>query len=77
MWREFLRANPSSAIWFTYHDAPEELRALSTCGGDEDQIVVHLTEHGPSSAYRFGSLSCCSNDEFKFEEFTVWIGCHA
>ncbi len=49
-------------VW-EFHDAPDELKACSGCGGDEDYIVV--VPPGMACPFKLEQLGCCSNDMFR------------
>ena len=68
-------------VW-SFHLAPEELKKLSTNGGDEDWIAFI-----PDSIYDENSYipwleegtpyGCCFVDRFKVANGEIRIGCHA
>ncbi len=49
-------------VW-EFHNAPDELKYCSHCGGDEDFIV--LVPPGMDCPWRLAELGCCSNDVFR------------
>ncbi len=69
-------------IW-QWVDAPEELKRLSTNGGDEDWVA--LIPPTLASIYipwmeSGSSFGCCCVDEYQhpeLPEYIVRIGCHA
>lgn len=69
-------------VW-RFHDAPEELQALSTNGGDEDWLALippKLAEDWIGWLDSGSSFGCCSVDSYTHPElpgFVVKIGSHA
>lgn len=65
-------------VWH-FHDAPEELRALSRHGGDEDWIaLVPAGVEAPAWADSGTAFGCCDVSEHRLEDGRlVLIGAHA
>jgi hypothetical protein len=76
-WQQFVNESPVALMW-TFHNAPAELRALSTHGGDEDYVAVwakrHESELDTPIGWRLENFSPASNDRHEYGEFIVWIG---
>ena len=65
---------------YRFEDAPEELRILSTNGGDEDWIAIvpPSLQDDYFPWLEEGSLfGCCSVDEYWLDGNKILIGCHA
>lgn len=76
--------NEPIKVW-KFEDAPEELKNMSTSGGDEDWIAL-IPPSYKNEYIGFldegTSFGCCSVDEFFihigfYEGYTVLIGSHA
>lgn len=66
-------------VW-RFDDAPEEYRALSTNGGDEDWIAfvpASLAADWIGWLEEGQSFGCCCVDEHKVAGGVIRIGCHA
>lgn len=66
-------------IW-RFHDAPEELKALSPHCGDEDYLAVVPPDwdYFMPLWLQYGSFGCCDISEHKLPDgSTVFIGAHA
>jgi hypothetical protein len=68
-------------VW-PFHDAPEELKALSTNGGDEDwvalvpaKLVKDYESQGEPAWIR--ALGVCDVDCYDYLDMKVYIGSHA
>ncbi len=70
---------PRAIIVWEFHNAPDELKALSRNGGDEDWIVV--VPPGINDAYVpwiAATDTCNEPDRFELPDGSVvFIGCHA
>jgi hypothetical protein len=65
-------------VW-RFRDAPEDLQALSTNGGDEDWLAFvpdHLADQWIGWLESGGSFGCCDVDEFPIRGGVVRIGSH-
>lgn len=71
---------PPIQVW-EFEDAPEEFRALSQNGGDEDWIALipaHLSERWIGWLEQGSSFGCCDVHEFNLPDGKgVRIGSHA
>lgn len=66
-------------VW-SFYDAPEALRALSTHGGDEDWLALvppHLSDEWIGWLDSGTQFGCCEVDETRLGEWTARIGAHA
>lgn len=67
-------------VW-PFHDAPADLKALSSCGGDEDWLALippSLADLYIGWIQEGGPFGCCSVDEFALPGgWHVYIGSHA
>jgi hypothetical protein len=65
-------------IW-RFKNAPEELKALSTAGGDEDWVALVPADQKDDyiSWLESSSFGVCSIDAYDYEGMKVYIGCHA
>lgn len=65
-------------VW-AFEDAPEELRALSNNGGDEDWLALVPMDYGTDyvSWIESGPFGCCGVDKIETEFGLVFIGSHA
>ena len=64
-------------LWH-FHDAPEEYRALSDHGGDEDYILfVPDNIDTPYWAHDTGPLGTCAVQTAKVMGGTIYIGAHS
>lgn len=60
---------------FPFSEAPEILRGLSQCGGDEDYLA--LFHKDLNTPFWMERLSCCTVDEFIVDDWKVVISAHA
>ena len=69
--------HPAILVW-RWADAPDELRALSGHGGDEDWVAVLPpgTER-PQWADSGTAFGVCDTEAHEFPDFTVLIGAHS
>lgn len=69
---------PAILIW-RFDDAPGELQALSTNGGDEDWIALlpRTMKDEWIPWLDVDAFGCCSRDQYDYEGRAVIIGCHA
>lgn len=69
-------------VW-KFHDAPEELKSLSTHGGDEDWLALvppRLASNYIGWMEEGGAFGCCSVSEHAHPElpgYAIRIGAHA
>lgn len=69
-------------VW-RFHEAPEELRELSTHGGDEDWLALvppSLADEWINWMQDGGPFGCCSVSEHQHPElpgYVIRIGAHA
>ena len=67
-----------SIITWKFYDAPGELRALSTNGGDEDWLTILPDDDEPSWMGYGGAYGCCCVNTYDLGDGRfVKIGCHA
>jgi hypothetical protein len=66
-------------VW-NFYDAPEELRALSNNGGDEDFIIMAETTDAVDvdlAGEVAARLQVCDSQETEHNGLKVFITCHA
>ena len=67
-----------SIVTWRFYDAPGELRAMSTNGGDEDWLSILPDDDEPYWMQEGGSYGCCRVDTHELGDGRfVKIGCHA
>jgi len=67
-----------SIITWKFRDAPGELKALSTNGGDEDWLSIIPDDDEPSWMGDDGAYGCCCVNTYNLGDGRfVKIGCHA
>ena len=73
-------SRPAIQVW-RFADAPEDMRALSINGGDEDWLAVVPPEYGDEWIAWLcpgGPFGVCDVDEYPQPDGRrVFIGCHA
>jgi hypothetical protein len=74
--RDFFDGN-AIVVW-RFHDAPAELKALSTNGGDEDWLALVPADYNSYIPWlENSSFGVCAIDSYDYEGMKVFIGCHA
>jgi hypothetical protein len=71
--------NEDAILVWRWHNAPAELKALSTNGGDEDWVALVPADQKDDyiSWLENSSFGVCAIDSYDFEGMKVYIGCHA
>jgi hypothetical protein len=73
---------PPIQIW-KFEDAPKELQALSTNGGDEDWLAIvpdYLTDEYIGWLEEGSAYGCCCVNEYNhptIANYKIKIGCHS
>ncbi len=78
-----MQSTPNHIRIWKWTDAPQELKDLSTNGGDEDWVALlppHIADEWIGWMDTGSSFGCCCVDEYSHPElpgYSVRIGCHA
>jgi len=69
--------NQDSVLVWRFQDAPGELKALSTNGGDEDWVALVPDQSFDYTPAWINALGVCDVDVYEYEGMKVYIGSHA
>ena len=78
-----MKNKPNHIRVWRFYDAPDELKQLSTNGGDEDWVALippKFADDYISWMEPGGPFGCCDVNEYthpELPEYVVRIGCHS